>query len=102
MTVKDEQVKSTEKQLHCLLSTHPDYQHIQQVPGVGPVVAAATIAAIGDGKQFKNGRQFAAWIGVTPKGRNSKYELKWFSASENLFVDTGRYRPVGYKGHCSV
>jgi len=67
MLIKDQQVKATEEQLHSLLLINPDYKRIQQVPGVGPVVAAGTIAAIGDGKQFKNGRQFAAWIGVTPK-----------------------------------
>jgi transposase len=51
--VKDQQIKSTEKQLHCLLSSNPDYQRIQQVPGVGPVVAAGTITVIGYGKQFR-------------------------------------------------
>jgi transposase len=36
------------------------------VPGIGPTIATATIAAIGNGAAFKNGRGFAAWLGVVP------------------------------------
>lgn len=36
------------------------------IPGVGPVIATATIAAIGNGAAFKKGRGFAAWLGVVP------------------------------------
>lgn len=64
---KDETINATEKQVEQLLAKNSDYLRIQQVPGVGPIIAANTIAAIGDGKQFKNGRQFAAWIGITPR-----------------------------------
>ena len=40
---------------------------LQQIDGIGPVTATALIAAIGDGTQFKNGRQCAAWLGLVPK-----------------------------------
>jgi transposase len=36
------------------------------VPGIGPTIATATIAAIGNGAAFKKGRGFAAWLGVVP------------------------------------
>ncbi len=36
------------------------------IPGIGPVIATATIAAIGNGAAFKKGRGFAAWLGVVP------------------------------------
>lgn len=35
-------------------------------PGIGPITATATIAAIGNGAAFKKGRGFAAWLGVVP------------------------------------
>jgi len=35
-------------------------------PDIGPVIATATIAAIGNGAAFKKGRGFAAWLGVVP------------------------------------
>jgi len=36
------------------------------IPGIGPLTATATIAAIGNGTAFKKGRGFAAWLGVVP------------------------------------
>ncbi len=67
----DERITKITKSLHNLIKDKSDYQRAQQVPGVGPVIAAATIAAIGDGKQFKNGRQFAAWLGLAPRHNGS-------------------------------
>ena len=37
------------------------------VPGIGPIVASATVAAIGNGAAFARGRDFAAWLGLVPK-----------------------------------
>ncbi len=37
------------------------------IPGVGPITAHAVIAAIGDGRQFRTARDFAAWVGLTPR-----------------------------------
>ena len=39
--------------------------------GVGPVTASAAVATVGDFKQFKNGAQFGAWIGLTPRQHSS-------------------------------
>jgi transposase len=39
--------------------------------GVGPVTALALIATVGDFKQFKDGEQFGAWLGLTPKQNSS-------------------------------
>ena len=41
------------------------------IPGIGPVIATATIAAIGNGAAFKKGRGFAAWLGVVPGERST-------------------------------
>jgi transposase len=38
---------------------------LQQIPGIGPIIATALIRAIGDGKQFKRGRDMAAWLELT-------------------------------------
>ena len=46
-------------------------QRLGKIEGIGPVTATALIAAIGDTKCFKNGRQFAAWLGLVPKQRSS-------------------------------
>ena len=50
---------------------------LQTNPGVCAVTASARAASIGDGHQFKNGREFAAWLGLTPanKSRGRKERL---------------------------
>ncbi len=50
-----------------LMESNEDYHRICEVPGVGPIVGSAMIAAVGNAKQFKNGRAMAAWIGLTPR-----------------------------------
>ena len=39
--------------------------------GVGPVTASAVVATVGDFNQFKNGAQFGAWLGLTPRQNSS-------------------------------
>jgi transposase len=46
-------------------------QRLTGVPGIGPVIATAMVATVGDAKVFRNGRSFAAWIGLTPKQHSS-------------------------------
>lgn len=41
-------------------------KRLMQLPGIGPITASALLASIGCGHDFANGRQVAAWIGVTP------------------------------------
>ena len=41
-------------------------RRLMERPGIGPVTASALLASIGNGHDFKNGRQVAAWIGLTP------------------------------------
>src|SRR3954452_22359445 len=42
-------------------------QRLRQIPGVGPLVSTATVAAIGNGAAFSCGRDFAAWLGLVPR-----------------------------------
>jgi transposase len=42
-------------------------ERLMSVPGIGPIIASATVAAIGTGDTFSKGRDFAAWLGLVPK-----------------------------------
>ena len=42
-------------------------QRLQTIAGVGPITAAALVATVGQPQDFRNGRQFAAWLGLTPR-----------------------------------
>ena len=46
-------------------------KRLMQRPGIGPITASALLASIGNGHDFKNGRQVAAWIGLTPGQHSS-------------------------------
>ena len=63
----EEQLAYYQEQLDTLAATHPEYQRLMTIPGIGPITATALIAAVGDVGVFKNGRQFAAWLGLVPK-----------------------------------
>ena len=41
------------------------------VPGIGPLTASALVATVGDAKNFANGRQLAAWLGLVPRQNSS-------------------------------
>ena len=53
------------------LKTNEQVQRAEQLLGVGPVTASAVVATVGDFKQFKNGAQFGAWLGLTPRQNSS-------------------------------
>lgn len=46
-----------------------DYRasRLAMIPGIGSITASALVATIGNGRDFRNGRQFAAWLGLTPR-----------------------------------
>jgi transposase len=46
-------------------------KRLAEVLGIGPVIATAVVGTVGDPRSFKNGRQFAAWLGLTPRQRSS-------------------------------
>jgi transposase len=75
-----QRVEHLDKQIKVIAQTHPDAIRLQQLRGIGPLVATAIVAQIGDGRQFKRGRQAAASIGVTPRhsgtgGKNRIYGI---------------------------
>lgn len=46
-------------------------KRLAQVPGIGPVIATVLAVKVGDPKAFRSGRDFAAWIGLTPKDHST-------------------------------
>jgi transposase len=51
-------------------------RRLQQMIGVGPLTADALVATIGDGRDFRNGRQLAAWLGLTPSQHSTGGKTK--------------------------
>ena len=58
--------------------------------GIGPIIASATYAAAGDGKEFANGRHYSAWLGLVPGQHSSggKPTLLGISKRGNSYLRT--------------
>jgi transposase len=67
----DDKIKALEKQQQQLCQTNEDYGRLLEIPGVGPMNAAAIISEIGDGSQFSSGREYAAFCGLVPRQHSS-------------------------------
>jgi transposase len=63
----DAELAYYQDKLEALAQAHPVCQRLLTIPGIGPLTATALMAAVGDAGVFKNGRQFAAWLGLVPK-----------------------------------
>ncbi len=65
-------------------------QRLDEVLGVGPIIASATYAAAGDGKDFVNGRHFSAWLGLVPRQHSTggKPVLLGISKRGNTYLRT--------------
>jgi transposase len=71
ITALDFEVELFAKLVAGRLRTHPGYQALQQIPGVGPVLASVFVAEIGDIGRFARPAQLASWAGLTPKHHES-------------------------------
>lgn len=64
-------VAELDREIELIAKNDPVAKRLQQLRGVGPITATALVAAVGDGKQFANGRQMAASLGLTPRQHSS-------------------------------
>jgi transposase len=71
LTALDNRVGELDKKIQLLASNNTSAKRLQQIPGIGPITATALVCAIGNGKQFKRGRDLAAWLGLTPRQHSS-------------------------------
>ncbi len=63
----EQRLGKLDREIQAIANEDPVAQRLQQLRGVGPLVATALIATVGDGSQFKKGRQMAAALGLTPR-----------------------------------
>ena len=77
----DQRLKELDQEI-TVLATDPVAQRLQQLRGVGPMIATALLATVGDASQFTNGRQMAASLGLTPKQNSSGGKEKLLGISK--------------------
>lgn len=78
----DLQEKKYQRQIERQANQDVMCQEIMKIEGVGPLIASATVATIGDAKLFKNGREVAAWLGLVPKQHSSGNKVRLLGISK--------------------
>jgi len=81
-------IRSISDQLDAISKQDGLCRRLRQVPGFGPLVATATVAAIGNGAAFRRGRDFAAWLGIVPRQYSTGGRLQLFGISKrgNIYL----------------
>jgi transposase len=63
----DERIERLSSEIADLAGRDAGCERLMSVPGIGPIVSSAMVAAIGTGDGFSKGRDFAAWLGPVPR-----------------------------------
>jgi transposase len=67
----DIRVERLDRQIITAVKGDDDARRLTSIPGVGPIIAATVRATVQDPRGFRTGRDFAAWIGLTPRAHSS-------------------------------
>jgi transposase len=63
----DERIEGLSGEIEAIARQDRSCERLMSVPGVGPIISSAMVAAIGAGDAFSKGRDFAAWLGLVPR-----------------------------------
>ena len=75
-------IKTITDEIERLSNEDARRRRLRQIPGFGPLVSTATVAAIGNGAAFRRGRDFAAWVAVVPRQYSTGGKQKLFGISK--------------------
>jgi transposase len=78
----DQQIVAMNAEVEQIASSDLACQRLRQIPGIGPLVATAIVAAIGNGAAFHKGREFAAWLGLVPRQHSTGGRARLFGISK--------------------
>ena len=65
-----------------IASSDAGCRRLRQIPGIGPLVATAIVASIGNGAAFRKGREFAAWLGLLPNQHSTGGKVRLYGISK--------------------
>ena len=60
-------IVALDEQLKAIAQSDERCQRLQTIPGIGPMIATALVASVGNAQQFPSGRQMSAWLGLVPR-----------------------------------
>ena len=78
----EQQIVAMNEEVEQIASSDPACQRLRQIPGIGPLVATAIVAAIGNGSAFHKGREFSSWLGLVPRQHSTGGKARLFGISK--------------------
>ncbi len=73
---EEERIEALDRRIACWVSGNATASKLTKLDGIGPITASAVVATAGNASVFKNGRQFAAWLGLVPRQYSSGGKTK--------------------------
>ena len=73
----DERIAAVSAEIESLAEQDEGCQRVMTVPGIGPIISSAVVAAIGNGAGFTQGRDFGAWLGLVPRQSRPEIARSW-------------------------
>jgi transposase len=93
----ESEIAEMDSEIGRIAATDETCVRLQTVPGIGPLIATAVVAAVGNGSAFSRGREFAAWLGLVPRQASTGGKTKLLGISKHgntylrwLFIHGGR------------
>jgi len=63
----DRRIEMTNSEIKEVSQAEPGCRRLMTIPGIGPLISTAVVAAVGQGEAYDRGRDFAAWLGLVPR-----------------------------------
>jgi transposase len=94
----DERIEGLSAEIEAVARKDVGCERLMSVPGIGPIISSATVAAIGTGDVFSKGRDFAAWLGLVPRKFLREIARSWERSRNAAIVICAfcSYRPPGW------
>lgn len=88
--IQERFVKRYDNKIKQITQSDETCRRLMKLPGVGPLIASTLVSSVGDGSQFKNGREMSAWLGLTPRHAASggKLVLKGIGKRKDCYLRT--------------
>jgi transposase len=86
----DKRIATYDHRIECFAQQMEPATRLMEIGGIGAVTATAIVATVGEARLFKNGRQFAAWLGLTPRQHSSggRNQLGHISKRGDVYLRT--------------
>jgi transposase len=92
----DERIEGLSTEIGALACQDPACDRLMTVPGIGPIISSAMVAAVGKGAAFTKGRDFGAWLGLVPQQETAPSSARYPGVAIAIYVFCSCRRPGSY------